>query len=112
MLEGLESGRLQAVIGTHALISPDVTYRDLGLVVTDEQHRFGVGQRSALSAKGERPHLLVMSATPIPRTLALIIYGDLDVSVIDQLPPGRQKIDTFAVPGSCRPAAISFSRKR
>ena len=108
VLEGLESGRLQAVIGTHALISPDVTYRDLGLVVTDEQHRFGVGQRSALSAKGERPHLLVMSATPIPRTLALIIYGDLDVSVIDELPPGRQRIDTFAVTGAYRPRIYKF----
>ena len=108
MLEGLESGRLQSVIGTHALISPDVTYRDLGLVVTDEQHRFGVGQRSALSAKGERPHLLVMSATPIPRTLALMIYGDLDVSVIDELPPGRQRIDTFAVTGAYRPRIYKF----
>ena len=108
VLEGLESGRLQAVIGTHALISPDVTYRDLGLVVTDEQHRFGVGQRSALSAKGERPHLLVMSATPIPRTLALMIYGDLDVSVIDELPPGRQGIDTFAVTGAYRPRIYKF----
>ena len=108
VLEGLESGRLQAVIGTHALISPDVTYRDLGLVVTDEQHRFGVGQRSALSAKGERPHLLVMSANPIPRTLALMIYGDLDVSVIDELPPGRQRIDTFAVTGAYRPRIYKF----
>ena len=108
VLEGLESGRLQAVIGTHALTSPDVTYRDLGLVVTDEQHRFGVGQRSALSAKGERPHLLVMSATPIPRTLALMIYGDLDVSVIDELPPGRQRIDTFAVTGAYRPRIYKF----
>ena len=108
VLEGLESGRLQAVIGTHALISPDVTYRDLGLVITDEQHRFGVGQRSALSAKGERPHLLVMSATPIPRTLALMIYGDLDVSVIDELPPGRQRIDTFAVTGAYRPRIYKF----
>ena len=108
VLEGLESGWLQAVIGTHALISPDVTYRDLGLVVTDEQHRFGVGQRSALSAKGERPHLLVMSATPIPRTLALMIYGDLDVSVIDELPPGRQRIDTFAVTGAYRPRIYKF----
>ena len=108
VLEGLESGRIQAVIGTHALISPDVTYRDLGLVVTDEQHRFGVGQRSALSAKGEQPHLLVMSATPIPRTLALMIYGDLDVSVIDELPPGRQRIDTFAVTGAYRPRIYKF----
>ena len=108
VLEGLGNGTIQAVIGTHALISADVAYQNLGLVVTDEQHRFGVGQRSALSAKGERPHLLVMSATPIPRTLALMIYGDLDVSVIDQLPPGRQKIDTFAVTGAYRPRIYRF----
>ena len=111
VLAGLESGRIQAVIGTHALIGEAVAYRDLGLVVTDEQHRFGVAQRSALSAKGERPHLLVMSATPIPRTLALIIYGDLDVSVIDQLPPGRQKIDTFAVTGAYRQRIYRFLDK-
>ena len=108
VLEGLAYGQIRVVIGTHALISADVSYQDLGLVVTDEQHRFGVGQRSALTAKGERPHLLVMSATPIPRTLALIIYGDLDVSVIDQLPPGRQKIDTFAVTGAYRPRIYQF----
>ena len=111
ILASLESGEVQAVIGTHALISADVAYRDLGLVVTDEQHRFGVGQRSALAAKGERPHLLVMSATPIPRTLALMIYGDLDVSVIDELPPGRQEIDTFAVPGSYRQRIYRFLEK-
>ena len=107
----LESGEARVVIGTHALISADVAYHDLGLVVTDEQHRFGVGQRSALAAKGERPHLLVMSATPIPRTLALMIYGDLDVSIIDELPPGRQKIDTFAVPGSYHQRIYKFLEK-
>ena len=112
ILAALESGEVQVLIGTHALISADVAYRDLGLVVTDEQHRFGVGQRSALAAKGERPHLLVMSATPIPRTLALMIYGDLDVSVIDELPPGRQKIDTFAVPGSYRERIYRFLAKQ
>jgi len=111
ILAALESGEAQVVIGTHALISADVAYHDLGLVVTDEQHRFGVGQRSALAAKGERPHLLVMSATPIPRTLALMIYGDLDVSVIDELPPGRQKIDTFAVPGSYHQRIYKFLGK-
>ena len=111
VLAGLESGAVQVVIGTHALISADVAYAGLGLVVTDEQHRFGVSQRSALSDKGENPHLLVMSATPIPRTLALMIYGDLDVSVIDELPPGRQKIDTFAVTGDYRPRVHAFLRR-
>ncbi len=110
-LAGLSSGMTNLVIGTHALISADVEYAALGLVVTDEQHRFGVNQRAALSAKGERPHLLVMSATPIPRTLALMIYGDLDVSVIDELPPGRQKIDTFVVTGAYRQRVYNFLRK-
>ena len=108
----LEQGEAQVAIGTHALISADVAYRHLGLVVTDEQHRFGVDQRAALSAKGENPHLLVMSATPIPRTLALIIYGDLDVSVIDELPPGRQKIDTFAVTSAYRRRVWEFIRRQ
>ena len=111
ILEGLASGEAQVAIGTHALITADVVYHDLGLVVTDEQHRFGVAQRSALAAKGERPHLLVMSATPIPRTLALMIYGDLDVSIIDELPPGRQKIDTFSVPGSYHQRIYKFLEK-
>ena len=111
ILEQLAAGEIQLAIGTHALISADVTYRNLGLVITDEQHRFGVGQRSALSAKGEHPHLLVMSATPIPRTLALIIYGDLDVSIIDELPPGRQKVDTFAVGSSYHQRIYAFLRK-
>lgn len=110
-LEHIALGQAQVVIGTHALISADVTYHALGLVVTDEQHRFGVGQRAALSAKGNAPHLLVMSATPIPRTLALIIYGDLDVSVIDELPPGRQRIDTFCVTGAYRQRFYGFVRK-
>ena len=86
-------------------------YARLGLIVTDEQHRFGVRQRSALIGKGERPHVLVMSATPIPRTLALMIYGDLDVSIIDELPPGRQKVDTFAVDESYRSRLNGFIRK-
>ena len=86
-------------------------YDRLALVVTDEQHRFGVGQRSALIGKGQKPHVLVMSATPIPRTLALIIYGDLDVSVIDEMPPGRQKVDTFAVDESYRERLNGFIRK-
>ena len=107
----LAGGEIQFAIGTHALISQGVEYQDLGLVVTDEQHRFGVAQRAALAAKGHSPHTLVMSATPIPRTLALILYGDLDVSIIDQLPPGRQPIDTFAVPGSYHQRLYAFIRK-
>lgn len=107
----LKDGTLDLIVGTHALFSADVEYLNLGLVVTDEQHRFGVEQRSALIGKGGRPHVLVMSATPIPRTLALIIYGDLDVSIIDELPPGRQKVDTFAVNESYRARLNGFIRK-
>ena len=107
----LREGLLDLIIGTHALFSSDVEYSNLGLVVTDEQHRFGVEQRAALIGKAGRPHVLVMSATPIPRTLALIIYGDLDVSVMDELPPGRQKVDTFAVDESYRNRLNGFIRK-
>ncbi len=107
----LEAGETDIVIGTHAIISENVKFYRLGLVVTDEQHRFGVQQRSALSQKGDSPHVLVMSATPIPRTLALIIYGELDVSVIDELPPGRQKVDTFAVSEGMRQRIYNFIRK-
>lgn len=109
--EALKNGDWDLVVGTHALFSEDAEYANLGLVVTDEQHRFGVGQRSALISKGARPHVLVMSATPIPRTLALILYGDLDVSLIDELPPGRQKVDTFAVDESYRARLNGFIRK-
>ena len=107
----ISSGEYDLVVGTHALFSEDVEYARLGLIVTDEQHRFGVKQRSALIGKGEGPHVLVMSATPIPRTLALMIYGDLDVSIIDELPPGRRKVDTFAVDGSFRERLYGFIRK-
>ena len=109
--EQLAAGEIDFAIGTHALITEGIAYRDLGLVVTDEQHRFGVAQRAALAAKGEHPHTLVMSATPIPRTLALILYGDLEVSVIDQLPPGRQPVETYAVPGSYHQRVYNFIRK-
>ena len=95
--ENIENGTAQMIIGTHALIQEKVVYNNLGLVITDEQHRFGVRQREMLAQKGEEPHVLVMTATPIPRTLALILYGDLDISTINELPPGRQKVDTFAV---------------
>ena len=111
-LAGLAGGTIDLCIGTHALLTGDVQYGRLGLVVTDEQHRFGVNQRAALSQKAEAPHMLVLSATPIPRTLALGIYGDLDVSVIDQLPPGRQKVDTFALGESYRPRINAFLRKQ
>ncbi len=107
----ITAGDYDLVVGTHALFSEDVVYSRLGLIITDEQHRFGVKQRSALIGKGEKPHVLVMSATPIPRTLALMIYGDLDVSIIDELPPGRQKVDTFAVDESYRTRLNGFIRK-
>ena len=110
-LEGIASGEVHILIGTHALIEDRVQFANLGFVVIDEQHRFGVEQRAALVGKGTRPHLMVMSATPIPRTLALIIYGDLDVSVIDELPPGRQKVGTFAVDESYRARLNGFIEK-
>ncbi len=103
--------RLQVVIGTHALISDGVEFSDLALAVTDEQHRFGVGQRDALAARAEHTHVLAMSATPIPRSLALTIYGDLDISRIDEMPPGRRKVDTFAVDESYRPRINAFIEK-
>jgi ATP-dependent DNA helicase RecG len=108
----IEDGQLQMVIGTHALLSAATVFQDLGLVIADEQHRFGVAQRSALSAKGTDPHLLVMSATPIPRTLALLMYGDLEVSIIDELPPGRDAVDTFLGGESYRPRINAFIRKQ
>lgn len=109
--EQLRSGEVGLVIGTHALISQSVEFSDLALIIADEQHRFGVQQRAALTDKGDTPHVLVMSATPIPRTLALIVYGDLDVSVINELPPGRQKVDTFLVGESMRQRIYNFIRR-
>lgn len=111
-LAAVESGAAQVVVGTHALIQQGVTFRRLGAVVADEQHRFGVAQRAALAAKGEAPHVLVMSATPIPRTLALILYGDLDVSVLDELPPGRQPVATYAVGQNMRQRITAFIDKQ
>ncbi len=110
--EDIETGKAQLIVGTHALVSEATVFADLGLVVTDEQHRFGVAQRSALTAKGQDPHLLVMSATPIPRTLALLLYGDLEVSILDELPPGREPVETFLVDESYRARINAFIRKQ
>ena len=104
-------GMIDVLIGTHALISDGVEFASLGLVITDEQHRFGVNQRGALAAKGDNPHVLVMSATPIPRTLALIIYGDLDISVLDEMPKGRIPISTYLIDGGKRERAYNFVKK-
>jgi len=109
--EQLGTGEISLIIGTHALIEENVRFSNLGLVVTDEQHRFGVAQRAALGEKGNNPHLLIMSATPIPRTLALIIYGDLEVSVLDEMPPGRQNIDTYCVKSSYRERIYGYIKK-
>ena len=107
----LENGEADFVVGTHALLTQDVQFKNLGLVITDEQHRFGVNQRGSLAVKGSNPHTLVMSATPIPRTLSLIIYGDLDLTVIDELPKGRQKISTYAVDSSYHERLYAFIKK-
>lgn len=111
LLEHIAAGEVDLVVGTHAVIGEAVAFKNLGFVVADEQHRFGVEQRNLLSKKGDSPHLLVMSATPIPRTLALIIYGDLDISVIDEMPPGRKKIRTFLVTEEYRTRYLGFVRK-
>jgi len=107
----LALGEIDIIVGTHALLSEGVEFFRLALVITDEQHRFGVNQRSLLTEKGENPHVMVMSATPIPRTLALIIYGDLDISIIDELPPGRQAVETFGVDEKMRARIMNFTRK-
>ena len=107
----LANGEAMLAVGTHALLQEDVDFQRLGLCITDEQHRFGVAQRASLSAKGDNPHILVMSATPIPRTLGLILYGDLNVSVLDELPPGRQTIATYRVGQSYRPRIYQFIEK-
>lgn len=110
--ERLRCGDIDIIIGTHAVIQEDVDFMNLGLVITDEQHRFGVRQRAKLSAKGMNPDILIMTATPIPRTMALFIYGDLDISLIDELPPGRQKVDTYAVRPGVRGRIYNFVRSQ
>ena len=110
--ERIENGSASIIIGTHALIQEKVNYKNLSLVVTDEQHRFGVRQREALAGKGRTPHILVMSATPIPRTLAIILYGDLDISVIDELPKNRLPIKNCVVDTSYRETAYRFMKKQ
>jgi ATP-dependent DNA helicase RecG len=110
LLEDLANGQLQLLVGTHALLEDPVDFARLGLVVVDEQHRFGVNQRNRLLAKGLQPHLLTMTATPIPRTLALSLHGDLDVSQIDELPPNRQPIETRVLRGSARQQAYDLIR--
>lgn len=112
MLKRLEDGEIDILIGTHALLEENVKFKNLGLVVTDEQHRFGVRQRGIIASKGENPDVLVMTATPIPRTLALILYGDLDISIIDELPPNRKKIDTFAVTKGMEQRVNTFIKKQ
>ncbi len=109
--EEIENGRVKIIVGTHALISEKTNLGNLALIITDEQHRFGVSQRKQLENKGRHPHVLIMTATPIPRTLALMMYGDLDISIIDELPPGRKKVDTFVVGEHMRRRVYAFLKK-
>ncbi|MEG2782283.1 MAG: ATP-dependent DNA helicase RecG, partial [Oscillospiraceae bacterium] len=109
--ERIKKGQADVIIGTHALIQSDVEFKRLGLVITDEQHRFGVSQRAILADKGNNPNILIMSATPIPRTLALSIYGDLDISIINELPKGRQPIETYKVTSELRQRAYNYIKK-
>lgn len=112
IIEKIENGEIDVVIGTHSILQENVKFKNLGLVITDEQHRFGVNQRSTIGEKGKNVDKLVMTATPIPRTLALILYGDLDISIIDELPPNRKKIDTFAVGPKMEERVNNFIKKQ
>ena len=111
-LRAIAAGEVELVVGTHAVLSAGVEFARLGFAVTDEQHRFGVRQRSLLAAKADHPHLLVMSATPIPRTLGLLMFGDLDISVLDELPPGRTPVKTYAITGKKRADMYGFVRRQ
>jgi len=111
LYEQLREGAIDVVVGTHALISQGVEFSNLALVITDEQHRFGVGQRAAFSSKGITPHVLAMSATPIPRTLALMVFGDMDISVLDEMPKGRVPVETYVIDSGKRSRAYNFIRK-
>ncbi|MGI5997948.1 MAG: ATP-dependent DNA helicase RecG, partial [Lutispora sp.] len=111
VLEDIKEGNIHIIIGTHALLSEGVDFPNLGLVITDEQHRFGVRQRAILKSKGSNPDMLVMSATPIPRTLSLVLYGDLDISIIDELPPNRKKIETYFIGSDKRERLYNFVKK-
>ena len=112
ILKKLQNGEIDILIGTHAILEENVVFKNLGLVVTDEQHRFGVKQRGTIASKGKNPDVIAMSATPIPRTLALILYGDLDISIIDELPPNRKKIETYAVRKNMEERVNNFIRKQ
>jgi len=112
MYDKLKNGQIDVIIGTHAIIQESLEFNNLGLVITDEQHRFGVDQRLKLTDKGENPDIIVMTATPIPRTLGLILYGDLDISIIDELPKGRQKIDTHHVNSSYKERMYNFVKEQ
>lgn len=111
ILEKIKNGDIDILIGTHAIIEDNVEFKNLALVITDEQHRFGVRQRAKLVNKGKNPHVLVMTATPIPRTLAIFMYGDMDISIIDELPPGRQEIETYFIDSSKKERGFEFIKK-
>lgn len=111
VLDGVKEGQIDMVVGTHAIIQDSVNFNKVGLVITDEQHRFGVRQRALLSAKGDNPDMLVMTATPIPRTLSLMVYGDLDISIIDEMPPGRKKVETYFIDSSKKERLMNFVRR-